>query len=434
MKLCVIGTGYVGLVAGTCLAEMGNSVICVDKDTEKLKELRMGNIPIYEPGLETLILSNVKENRLYFSSDISDAVKKSDVCFIAVGTPQKEDGSADLSAVFDVAKSIAIAMNGYKVVVNKSTVPVGTCDRIASIIKENTDFDFDVVSNPEFLKQGDAVQDFLKPDRVIIGASSQRAFDVMREIYASFLKTGNPVIEMDAKSAEMTKYASNAFLALKISYANEIANICENIGADAEMVRKGMCADKRIGKKFLFPGLGYGGSCFPKDVKALISVAKDVGYTAELLMATDNINLRQRYNFINKIMKRYNGNIRDRKFALWGLAFKPETNDMREAPSINIINELLKAGAQICAFDPKAIDTAKKIFGTEIEYAKSSYAALNGADALILATEWNEFQNPDFDLIKSSLKEPVIFDGRNQYSPQKLKEMGFEYHCVGKSL
>ena len=434
MKLCVIGTGYVGLVAGTCLAEMGNSVICVDKDTEKLKELRKGNIPIYEPGLETLILSNVKENRLYFSSDISDAVKKSDVCFIAVGTPQKEDGSADLSAVFDVAKSIAIAMNGYKVVVNKSTVPVGTCDRIASIIKENTDFDFDVVSNPEFLKQGDAVQDFLKPDRVIIGASSQRAFDVMREIYASFLKTGNPVIEMDAKSAEMTKYASNAFLALKISYANEIANICENIGADAEMVRKGMCADKRIGKKFLFPGLGYGGSCFPKDVKALISVAKDVGYTAELLMATDNINLRQRYNFINKIMKRYNGNIRDRKFALWGLAFKPETNDMREAPSINIIKELLKTGAQICAFDPKAIDTAKKIFGTEIEYAKSSYAALNGADALILATEWNEFQNPDFDLIKSSLKEPVIFDGRNQYSPQKLKEMGFEYHCVGKSL
>lgn len=434
MKLCVIGTGYVGLVAGTCLAEMGNSVICVDKDTEKLKELRKGNIPIYEPGLETLILSNVKENRLYFSSDISDAVKKSDVCFIAVGTPQKEDGSADLSAVFDVAKSIAIAMNGYKVVVNKSTVPVGTCDRIASIIKENTDFDFDVVSNPEFLKQGDAVQDFLKPDRVIIGASSQRAFDVMREIYASFLKTGNPVIEMDAKSAEMTKYASNAFLALKISYANEIANICENIGADAEMVRKGMCADKRIGKKFLFPGLGYGGSCFPKDVKALISVAKDVGYTAELLMATDNINLRQRYNFINKIMKRYNGNVKDRKFALWGLAFKPETNDMREAPSINIINELLKAGAQVCAFDPKAIDTAKKILGTEIEYAKSSYAALNGADALILATEWNEFQNPDFDLIKSSLKEPVIFDGRNQYSPQKLKEMGFEYHCVGKSL
>ena len=434
MKLCVIGTGYVGLVAGTCLAEMGNSVICVDKDAEKLKELRKGNIPIYEPGLETLILSNVKENRLYFSSDISDAVKKSDVCFIAVGTPQKEDGSADLSAVFDVAKSIAIAMNGYKVVVNKSTVPVGTCDRIASIIKENTDFDFDVVSNPEFLKQGDAVQDFLKPDRVIIGASSQRAFDVMREIYASFLKTGNPVIEMDAKSAEMTKYASNAFLALKISYANEIANICENIGADAEMVRKGMCADKRIGKKFLFPGLGYGGSCFPKDVKALISVAKDVGYTAELLMATDNINLRQRYNFINKIMKRYNGNVKDRKFALWGLAFKPETNDMREAPSINIIKELLKTGAQICAFDPKAIDTAKKIFGTKIEYAKSSYAALNGADALILATEWNEFQNPDFDLIKSSLKEPVIFDGRNQYSPQKLKEMGFEYHCVGKSL
>ena len=434
MKITVIGTGYVGLVAGACFADMGNEVICIDNNLKKIEQLQNGIIPIYEPGLEELVKSNTIEKRLIFSDDIDSAVKNSQVCFIAVGTPQKEDGSADLSAVFDVAKSIAIAMNGYKVVVNKSTVPVGTCDRIASIIKENTDFDFDVVSNPEFLKQGDAVQDFLKPDRVIIGASSQRAFDVMREIYASFLKTGNPVIEMDAKSAEMTKYASNAFLALKISYANEIANICENIGADAEMVRKGMCADKRIGKKFLFPGLGYGGSCFPKDVKALISVAKDVGYTAELLMATDNINLRQRYNFINKIMKRYNGNVKDRKFALWGLAFKPETNDMREAPSINIINELLKAGAQVCAFDPKAIDTAKKIFGTEIEYAKSSYAALNGADALILATEWNEFQNPDFDLIKSNLKEPVIFDGRNQYSPQKLKEMGFEYHCVGKSL
>lgn len=434
MKLCVIGTGYVGLVAGTCLAEMGNNVICVDKDVEKLKNLEKGIVPIYEPGLETLILSNVRENRLTFSPDISDAVKKSDVCFIAVGTPQKEDGSADLSSVFDVAKSIAHAMNGYKVIVNKSTVPVGTCEKIALTIKENTKCDFDIVSNPEFLKQGDAVHDFLKPDRVIIGAKTQNAFEVMREIYSSFLKTGNPVIEMDIKSAEMTKYASNAFLALKISYANEIANICEYVGANSEMVRKGMCSDKRIGKKFLFAGLGYGGSCFPKDVKALISVAKENGYTAELLTATDNINMRQRYLFINKILKRYGGDIKGKKFAVWGLAFKPETNDMREAPSINIIKELIKAGARICAFDPKAKETAKKVFGSKIEYAESSYSALKNADALILATEWNEFQNPDFDVIKSSLKEPVIFDGRNQYNPVILKEKGFEYHCVGRKL
>ena len=432
MKLCVIGTGYVGLVAGTCLAEMGNNVICVDKNIEKLKKLEKGVIPIYEPGLENLILSNVKENRLTFSSDINDAVKKSDVCFIAVGTPQKEDGSADLSAVFDVAKSIAESINGYKVIVNKSTVPVGTGEQIKNVIKENTKFDFDIVSNPEFLKQGDAVQDFLKPDRVIIGADSSRAFCIMKEIYSSFLKTDIPVIEMDIKSAEMTKYASNAFLALKISYANEIANICENIGANAEMVRKGMCADKRIGKKFLFAGLGYGGSCFPKDVKALISLASDKGYAAEILTATDNINLRQRYLFINKILKKYDGNIKGKHFALWGLAFKPETNDMREAPSINIIEELLKGGASVCAFDPKAIQTAKGIFDNKILYTDSSYDALKDADALILATEWNEFQNPDFELIKSLLKEPVIFDGRNQYDYKKLNELGFEYHCVGK--
>ena len=432
MKLCVIGTGYVGLVAGTCLAEMGNNVICVDKNIEKLKKLEKGVIPIYEPGLENLILSNVKENRLTFSSDINDAVKKSDVCFIAVGTPQKEDGSADLSAVFDVAKSIAESINGYKVIVNKSTVPVGTGEQIKNVIKENTKFDFDIVSNPEFLKQGDAVKDFLKPDRVIIGADSSRAFCIMKEIYSSFLKTDIPVIEMDIKSAEMTKYASNAFLALKISYANEIANICENIGANAEMVRKGMCADKRIGKKFLFAGLGYGGSCFPKDVKALISLAKDKGYAAEILTATDNINLRQRYLFINKILKKYDGNIKGKHFALWGLAFKPETNDMREAPSINIIEELLKGGASVCAFDPKAIQTAKGLFDDKILYADSSYDALKDADALILATEWNEFQNPDFELIKSLLKEPVIFDGRNQYDYKKLNELGFEYHCVGK--
>lgn len=434
MKLCVVGTGYVGLVAGTCFAEMGNSVICVDKDKEKLKKLEKGIVPIFEPGLENLILENVKEQRLKFSFDLDSAVKCSDVCFIAVGTPQKEDGSADLSAVFDVAKNIAASMNGYKVIVNKSTVPVGTCEKIAKTIKENTNYDFDIVSNPEFLKQGAAVMDFLKPDRVIIGAESERAFKVMNEIYDSFLRSGIPIIEMDIKSAEMTKYAANAFLALKISYANEIANICECVGANSEMVRRGMCADNRIGSKFLFAGLGYGGSCFPKDVKALISAAKSNGYSAEILSATDNINLRQRYIFINKIIKKYKGDLKGKKFALWGLSFKPETNDMREAPSINIVNELLKQGAEISAFDPKALETAKEMFTDKIKYADSAYEALNNADALILATEWNEFKNPDFDRIKKELKKPVIFDGRNQYDPAFLKEKGFEYHCIGAKL
>ena len=431
MRLCVVGTGYVGLVAGTCFAEMGNNVICVDKDTDKLKKLEKGIIPIFEPGLENLILENVKEKRLTFTADLDFAVKNSDVCFIAVGTPQKEDGSADLSAVFTVAKSIADSMNEYKVIVNKSTVPVGTCEQIEQTIKENTSYDCDIVSNPEFLKQGAAVQDFLKPDRVILGAKNERALKIMREIYDPFIRTGIPVIEMDIKSAEMTKYAANAFLALKISYANEIANICEAIGANSEMVRRGMCADNRIGSKFLFAGLGYGGSCFPKDVKALISVANANGYSAEILNATDNINLRQRYIFINKIIKRYNGNLKGKKFALWGLAFKPETNDMREAPSINIVKELVMQGAKICAFDPKAMDTAKGILKDKITCAGSAYDALVGADALILATEWNEFKNPDFDRIKKELKEPVIFDGRNQYDPILLKEKGIEYHCIG---
>lgn len=433
MKLCVIGTGYVGLVAGTCLAEMGNNVICVDKDTDKLKNLEKGIVPIYEPSLENLIKENVSENRLTFSDNLINAVEQSDVCFIAVGTPQREDGSADLTSVFEAAKNTAKAMNGYKIIVNKSTVPVGTAEKIAEIIKNNTEYDFDIVSNPEFLKQGAAVSDFLKPDRVIIGANSEQAFDTMKKIYASFLRTGNPIIEMDIKSAEMTKYASNAFLALKISYANEIANICERIGANAELVRKGMCADSRIGSKFLFAGLGYGGSCFPKDVRALISEAKDNGYSAEILSAVDNINLRQRYIFINKILKKYNGDLSGKTFALWGLAFKPETNDMREAPSINIINELLKHGAKVTAFDPKAMDSAKLIFKDKIEYVTSAYEALKNTDALVLVTEWNEFRNPDFDLIKESLKEPVIFDGRNQYDAKALKESGFEYYCIGKN-
>lgn len=432
MKLCVIGTGYVGLVAGTCFASMGNDVICVDKDTEKLKKLEKGIIPIFEPGLDSLILENVRENRLKFTDDLDFAVKHSKVCFIAVGTPQKEDGSADLSAVFEVAEQIAASMNEYKVIVNKSTVPVGTCEKIAEIIKNKTGCAFDVVSNPEFLKQGAAVEDFLKPDRVIIGAETEESAKIMNEIYSPFLRTGNPVITMDIKSAEMTKYAANAFLAVKISYANEIANICENIGANAEMVRKGMCADKRIGSLFLFPGLGYGGSCFPKDVKALMSLSKEKGYTCEMLIACDNINLRQRYIFINKIFKKLGRDLSGMTFALWGLAFKPNTNDMREAPAITIINELTKAGAKIQVFDPKAVDSAKSIFGDSIKYSESAYEALEGADALILATEWNEFRNPDFELIKNKLKSPLIFDGRNQYNIETMKKYGFDYICVGR--
>ena len=433
MKICVIGTGYVGLVVGACLAEMGNDVICVDKDTDKLEKLEKGIIPIYEPGLEELIKVNVSENRLSFTNDIKSAVQKSLICFIAVGTPQGEDGSADLQYVYDVAESIGKSLNGYKVIIDKSTVPVGTAEKLTEIIKNQTKEEFDVVSNPEFLKQGAAVDDFLKPDRVIIGSDSQRATEVMQELYSPFLRTGNPVIIMDVKSAEMTKYAANSFLAVKISYANEIANICEAVGADAEMVRIGMCADKRIGKQFLFPGLGYGGSCFPKDVKALIKTAKDNDCSYKLIQSADEINKKQRQIFIDKIIKKYGNNLQGKIFGIWGLSFKPQTNDMREAPSITIINALLEKGAKVQAYDPKAIDTAKYIFKDKIIYAKSAYEALENADCLLLLTEWNEFRRPDFDKIKSLLKEPVIFDGRNQYEAKRLQQRGFEYHSVGRN-
>ncbi len=426
MKICVIGTGYVGLVAGTCLAEMGNEVICVDKDLKKLEQLSKGIIPIYEPGLEELINANVAESRLTFTDDLKTAVEKSLVCFIAVGTPQGEDGSADLSYVYDVASNIGEYLNGYKVIVDKSTVPVGTAEKVTEIIKSKTGIEFDIVSNPEFLKQGAAVDDFLKPDRVVIGSNSQRATEIMQELYSPFLRTGNPVIIMDVKSAEMTKYAANSFLAVKISYANEIANICEKVGADAEMVRIGMCSDTRIGSQFLFAGLGYGGSCFPKDVKAMIKTAKLNGCSSSLLEAADETNKNQRILFINKILDRYQGDIEGKTFAVWGLAFKPKTNDMREAPSITIINELLKRGAKIKAYDPKAFDLAQTIFGDRIEYSKSAYDALYGADAILLLTEWNEFRRPTL------MKHHVIFDGRNQYDVKRITDKGFEYYCIGK--
>ena len=431
MKVCVIGTGYVGLVVGTCLAEMGNDVICVDNDKEKLNKLEQGIIPIYEPGLEDLIKHNVPEGRLRFSDDLKSAVEESLVCFIAVGTPQGEDGSADLQYVYQVAESIAKSMNGYKVIVDKSTVPVGTAEQVTAIVKQHTEHDFDVVSNPEFLKQGAAVDDFLKPDRVVIGSNSEKATRLMKRLYSSFVRTGNPVIVMDVKSAEMTKYAANAFLAVKISYANEIANICEKVGANADMVRIGMCSDNRIGSKFLFPGLGYGGSCFPKDVKALLKTAQTYDCDYQILQAADSVNQKQRQIFINKITSKYGTDLSGKTFAVWGLAFKPKTNDMREAPAITIINALLGMGAKVKAFDPKAFDTAKGIFGDRISYEKSSYDALVDADALLLLTEWNEFRQPNFEKMKTLLKEAVIFDGRNQYDRSILSALGFEYHNIG---
>ncbi len=432
MKITVIGTGYVGLVAGACLADMGNNVICVDNNEDKLKKLENGIIPIYEPGLEELVKSNVSENRLRFTSNIDNAVKESEVCFIAVGTPQGEDGSADLQYVLGVAKEIAKAMNGYKVIVDKSTVPVGTAKQVTELIKQYTKYDFDVVSNPEFLKQGNAVDDFLSPDRVVIGSNSEKATAIMQEIYAPFFRTGNRVIVMDVESAEMTKYASNSFLATKISFMNEIAQLCEKVGANAEMVRVGMSTDSRIGNKFLFPGLGYGGSCFPKDVKALIKTGVDNGVDMNIIKSADETNKLQRKLFIDKIVSRFGENLSDKVFAVWGLAFKPKTDDMREAPAITIINELLNKGAKIQAYDPKAMESAKYHFQNKIIYSKTSYEALKNADALLLLTEWNEFRRPDMDKIKELLKTPVIFDGRNQYNVERITQRGFEYICIGK--
>lgn len=432
MRICVIGTGYVGLVAGTCLADMGNDVICVDNDLEKLIKLNDGIVPIYEPGLEELIKANVTEGRLKFSSDLDNAVKQSLVCFIAVGTPQGQDGAANMQYVMDVAEGIGKSIDGYKVIVDKSTVPVGTADKVTEVIKKYYDGEFDVVSNPEFLKQGAAVDDFLKPDRVVIGSNSPKATAIMQEVYAPFFRTASRFVIMDVKSAEMTKYAANSFLAIKISYANEIANICEAVGADAEMVRIGMCSDKRIGSQFLFPGLGYGGSCFPKDIMALMKTAKDNNCTCRLIEAADEINKEQRVIFITKILQRFGMNLAGITFGVWGLTFKPKTNDMRMAPSITIINALLGFGARIKVYDPKGFEQAKNVFGDRVIYANNSYDALKDTDCMLLLTEWNEFRRPDFDRIKGLMKSPVIFDGRNQYDAERLKQRGFEYHCIGK--
>jgi len=433
MKICVIGTGYVGLVAGTCLADMGNKVICIDNNDDKIEKLNQGIVPIFEPGLEELIKTNVKEKRLTFSTDLKTAVKESKVCFIAVATPQDKDGSCDLNAVIDVAKNIAVNLNEYKVIVTKSTVPVGTAEKLESIIKNLTDVPFDIISNPEFLKQGAAVDDFLSPDRVIIGSNSEKASQIMREIYSPYFKTADRIIFMDVKSAEMTKYVANAFLAAKISFINEMANICEKVGANIEKVRVGISTDSRIGNQFLFPGIGYGGSCFPKDVSALISVAKENNTGCDMLQAVKNVNIKQRELFIQKILDEYNGNIEGKIFAIWGLSFKPKTNDMREAPSIYIIKALLEKGAKIQAYDPQAIENAKIIFNNEIEYSHSAYNALKNADALILLTEWNEFRRPDMEKIKSMLNDSLIFDGRNQYNSLQLGRFGIKYINIGNA-
>ena len=433
MVITMIGSGYVGLVSGVCLADTGHTVICADINKEKIAMLNNGQIPIYEPGLTELIAKNIKEERLTFSCDITESVKKSDVIFIAVGTPMGSAGEADLSYVFAAAKTIGKALNGYKVIVTKSTVPVGTAEKVKNIIKENTKHDFDVASNPEFLKEGTAIDDFMKPDRIVIGVDSDRARKIMENMYETFTRTFHPIIVMDVKSSEMTKYAANCFLATKISFINEIANICEKTGANIDNIRKGIGADKRIGYEFLFPGVGYGGSCFPKDVRALIFAGQEYGYKSALLTAVEDVNFKQKSVIAKKILNHYSNDIKNLTFAVLGLSFKPKTDDMREAPSITIINSLLEKGAKISAFDPVAVNEAKKIFGDKITYAKNPYAAAENTDALILVTEWNEFRNLSFKKLKETMKGLVVFDGRNIYNPEEAKQEGFTYYAIGRN-
>jgi len=432
MKIAVIGTGYVGLVVGTCFAETGNDVVCVDIDEKKIRLLGKGKSPIYEPGLEELLKKNIREKRLAFTSNTKSAIRVSEVIFLALPTPPAEDGSADLKHVIAVAQTIGKQLNGYKVIVNKSTVPVGTADKVRRAIAKHAAHEFDVVSNPEFLKEGAAVMDFLKPDRVVIGAGSQRAIAMMRDLYAPFVRTGNPVIIMDERSAELTKYAANAYLATKISFMNEIANLCERTGADVDMVRRGIASDPRIGSQFLFAGVGYGGSCFPKDVSALGTTARDHQYEFKIVSAVERVNHDQRIMFADKVVAYFNGKLKGRTIAIWGLSFKPNTDDMREAPSLSIIKHLLKHKAKIHAHDPVAIAEAKKHLGTSVKFYGENYDALKGADALVIVTEWNEFRRPNFERMKSLMKQPVIFDGRNIYDPEIMKEKGFTYFGVGR--
>lgn len=432
MKIAVVGTGYVGLVSGTCFAETGNKVFCVDIDQSKVDKLRNSEITIYEPGLEVLFKRNIKENRLHFTTKLEEVIDDVDIIFLALPTPPGEDGSADLSYVLGVADQIGKIMKSYKVIVDKSTVPVGTAEKVHAAIAANYAGEFDVVSNPEFLREGVAVDDFMKPDRVVVGASSERAQKLMGELYAPYVRQGNPIIFMDEKSAELTKYAANSFLATKISFMNEISRICELTNANVDMVRKGMGSDDRIGKRFLFPGIGYGGSCFPKDVQALIRSAKENDYDFKILNAVEEVNESQKTILMPRIEKYFNGDLSGKKIAMWGLAFKPNTDDIREAPALYMINALTEKGAQVTAFDPEAVENVKGVVGDRINYADNMYDALQGADCLILATEWSEFRNPNYDRMIEALNGKVIFDGRNVFSSEKMEELGFHYESIGR--
>ena len=438
MKIAVVGTGYVGLVSGTCFAETGNVVTCVDIDKRKIDKLSGGTITIYEPGLEKLFQRNLKEERLLFTTSLEDGIKGAEIIFLALPTPPGEDGSADLKYILGVAADLGklLKEGDYKVIVDKSTVPVGTADKVKAAILKNgaPERSFDVVSNPEFLREGVAVDDFMKPDRVVIGANSERAREVMGDLYAPFVRQGNPIIYMDEKSAELTKYAANSFLATKITFMNEIARMCELLGADVDMVRKGIGSDERIGKRFLFPGIGYGGSCFPKDVQALSKSASEVGYNFKILQSVMEVNEAQKVYIIPKISKYFGGDLQGKHFALWGLAFKPNTDDIREAPALYIIEELTKAGATVSTFDPEAMPNVKGVIGDKVEYASNQYAALRGADALIIATEWSEFRTPDFDKITATLKNKVVFDGRNLFDNDQMKRLGYYYESVGRDV
>ena len=432
MRIAVVGTGYVGLVAGTCFAESGNDVCCIDIDESKIQALLRGEIPIYEPGLEELLKRNVADGRLKFTTSYEEGMKDAQVAFIAVGTPPGEDGSADLKYVLGAARSIAENMKGYTVVVDKSTVPVGTAKKVEAALRENTDHEFDVVSNPEFLKEGAAIDDFLKPDRVVIGARSKRAAEVMDELYAPFVRTGNPILHMDTESAELTKYAANAMLATRISFMNEIANLCTRLGANIDSVRKGIGLDARIGNRFLFAGIGYGGSCFPKDVQAIVRTAEEADYEFKIVKAVEAVNELQKAVLSDYVLQHYDGDVKGKHFAVWGLAFKPNTDDMREAPAVVLIERLLEAGATVSAYDPVAMPEAMRHhFGDRIRYGEKPMDVLDGADGLLLVTEWNEFRRPDFEKVKTLLNAPVVFDGRNIYSRGVLEELGFTYYGIG---
>lgn len=438
MNIAVVGTGYVGLVTGTCFSETGNNVICVDIDEKKVEKMKNGQVPIYEPGLEILFDRNIKKGRLHFTTDLHQAVRESEIVFLCLPTPQDGDGAADLKYILKVADDLGHFFNsepkiGFKLVVDKSTVPVGTSEKVRAAIKKNApNFDFDVASNPEFLREGFAVEDFMKPERVVIGTSNEKSKQLMEQLYEPFLRSGNPIYFMDEKSAEMTKYASNSFLATKISFMNEIAILCELTGANVDKVRIGIGSDSRIGKRFLFPGVGFGGSCFPKDVMALINTATENKYDFKILKSVVDVNKKQILHFLSKIKKHYNSDLKSRRFALWGLAFKPNTDDVREAPAHYLIKLLKAEGAEIAAYDPEAINTTKAVLGDIVEYTENAYDALKNADALIIVTEWNEFRNPDFDRVKTLLKKPVIFDGRNLYDIEKMSDLNFTYYSIGR--